>query len=306
MSNNIIKKYEKTLEMVFSNIISDENTMYDNLNDALTILKLQKGNMDCYVLGKVPEEDIIIGLIDGNGEKSITQFTLDYLSDFSLIPFVPFRIKNYISTDKLLFNKHDIVKHYILLNPQYEIDALMVHGYKNENYIIDNKDKILNNLPFEKRMGSFSMALAMTKDAQQVESVNGVYEFVFNKASFGLDKVAGLFPFFCSLTKYCYNVKSYEELSNQIYSSEEPLLICFIETIKKYPSNVFSKMFVELINFLNQPELNPNINASDIVFGRTNPYYILINPHAYINIFKDIIEERENSRAQKIKDTYKG
>ena len=301
----MIERNDKKLEQSLEMIVRDENTMRDKLNNALTIYKLHhENNFDVYLLAKVHNENTYIGLIDKGIEKGISYFSSDLLDKSTLLPFVPFRIGEYISTGKKSISNRERIQHYIFLNEQYEIDSLMLRYYKNENYEIDRNQKILSNLPFSKGFGGFNMVIGMTKVVSKSSIINGEHEFVFEKGCFGLDTFITVLTLFNLLVKYCYGVQSYTELQDRVNNSNEPQLIHFIQILEKI-SDKFPRTIQELILLLNKKELNPNITIQDIVFGETNQNILTLNPFSYYNIFSEIIEQRERDRVRKIKEMYK-
>jgi len=207
-----------------------------------------------------------------------------------------------IDIDMAAANQDEVIEHFLIANTQYEIDALMLRYYKYEYYPFHDKGRLLNSLPFSGM--NFKLAFGSLCDAKKVQFINGKYEFTFSTNKFGLSQPAELIPFIDLLVKYCYGVKSYEDLCDKCYCSNEPLLIYFMEQSKD--NAFFSTIFSELIALLNRDELNPNIKISDILSGKLKPELLIFNQFAYSNIFKNVIEMREHNRpvGEKIRNKF--
>lgn len=286
-----IKKLTEAYEFILK-----EKEEKGKIENPLVIAQLQDSNgyANAYLIAKDPSKDLFYGVLESKtilSEKIIAGIPLSNLQAIELreISFRPFRLKKYLNEGIKEYIKEDIIRHYLFMNPQLEIDLKYVRYLKDDDYLFTEEGRIISNLIINKDIKSLPIVIMRTlKAIEIIGKKDDKYLFTFEEGIPGLPNPTEVLPLMEQLISNCYGVKTVEEFFSKSYHSNNPLLIHFTE-ILKYE---FNDSIVEILSLMVRPELNPNLSIDDIVYGKTMAELLLFNQFACDNHFKKYLQLR--------------
>lgn len=184
-------------------------------------------------------------------------------------------------------NKSVDLKKLFFEDKKFREDIIFIHYAKSGDYIASRSKSLLEEFNFSKGRDSLLMALIQTIPVKTYSIDNsGAIQFVYETGFMGLKAPVRIINLFPLLIKHCYKPKNVEDLKIMLSNSENGTLLSFLQSLN---NEISSAKVNELVDLLNKPESNPNIQEIDFKTNDINKNILILNPFAYENIFKKFI-----------------
>ena len=279
-TTKISKELKKKLENAYEELEKD-------IVNPLVIAHLETKDKkeSIYLIAKHPEEDLYYGILENEyvTKREIAGIPYTNIKNIEYLerPINPFRAKAYInrgdkSNFKLFFENDKL----------FQKRTIFFHFAKNEGYISSQNREILPLLNFTLGTAGIPTIIYLTKKVEKHELIHNEIKFTYTTDILGLKRFPGIIELFPLLSTYCYKPTSAEHLLSLMQISDNGQLLEFLYLLKKYSDK---RHINELVELLNKPESNPNIQESDIDVNTADKNILILNYGAYENIFKKYI-----------------
>jgi len=171
----------------------------------------------------------------------------------------------------------------------FQKDIIFLHFVKSKEYIASKTNDLLYALDFSKGRDSIPLAILITKSVIDFKvDTSGEINFTYKKSVFGLPSITNIIELFPLLSKYCYKPIDANHLLSLMENSNNGQLLAFGQSLRNH---VHPNKIEELVEVLNKPESNPNIQELNFNVNELDKTLLVLNVMAYENIFKKYITE---------------
>lgn len=285
--NGISNELKIKLENAFEDLKNDTSNL-------LVIAHLQSKDkeIDIYLIAKDPNEEIYYGIMENEfvSERQIASIPLSNIKAMEVeeVSMQPFRAKAYIET-KTKIEINMSLQELFINDKDFQQKIIFIHFVKSKDYIASKANDLLFALGFSKGMNSIPVAIAITQSVIDFKvDTSGKIDFSYKRNFLGLPSITNIVELFPLLSKYCYKPTDSNHLLSLMENSNNGQLLAFGQTLRK---RVEPKKLEELVEILNKPESNPNIQESSININELDKNLLILNLMAYENIFKKYITE---------------
>lgn len=281
LSGTKTTKISKELNTKLENAYED---LEKDIINPLIIARLETKDkkQSIYLIAKHPEEDLYYGILENEytTKREIAGIPYANIKNIEYIErqIIPFRAKTYIDRED-----KDNFKLFFENDKLFQKRTIFFHLAKNEGYISSQEREILPLLNFTLGTSGIPTIIYLTKKVEKHEVILNEIKFTYTTDMLGLKRFPGIIGLFPLLSTYCYKPASAEHLLSLMEISDNGQLLEFFNLLKKHSDK---RHINELVELLNKPESNPNIQESDIDVNTADKNILILNYGAYENIFK--------------------